>query len=173
MNLPIMSSPKLVAIRSLIVSFFAACALLFPDGQDTQARAAVDTQEQEIGAQEKRVKEVFETEKEDPEWSQRAVSLWTQVFEKEDIKEELKGIQLRNVECRTTLCRVELTPSDPAQGAVVFEQDVSTFMHFMPWQGSGFGKIENPDGQAPVAVLYMAREGHTLPFFPDRLGRGR
>jgi hypothetical protein len=39
--------------------------------------------------------------------------------------------------------------------------------------GVGFGRIENPDGQAPVARIYMAREGQTLPSFPNRRGRDR
>jgi hypothetical protein len=30
------------------------------------------------------------------------------------------------------------------------------------------GRIKNPDGLAPVAMIYMAREGRTLPSFPKR-----
>lgn len=173
MNLSIISFPKPVltrALSTLSISFFAACAVLSPDGQETQA-AAVGTQdvvlEKKIAAQEMRVKQAFETEKEDPEWSQRAETSWTQVFQQEVVKEDLKGIQLHNIECRTTLCRVELTPADPAQGAAAFEEDVGKLLLFAPWQGSGFGKIDNRDGQAPVAMIYMAREGHTLPSFPN------
>ena len=103
------------------------------------------------------------TEQMDPEWSQGAVTSWTEVFHKEDLKEELKEIQLGNIECRTTLCRVELTPTDPAQGTAAFEQGFRKLMLFTPWQAPGFGKIENPDGQAPVAVFYMAREGPPCP----------
>jgi len=158
--------------------------MLSPDGQGTQAWAAVGTREavleqeaqkleEKTEAQEMRINQAFEMEKEDPEWSQRAVTSWTQVFQKEGIKEELKGIQLRNIECRTTLCRMELTPTDPAQGTAAFEEDVSKTILFSPWSGSGSGKIENPDGQAPVAIIYMAREGHTLPSFPNQPERGR
>lgn len=175
MNLSTISSPKVLTM-TLSISFFAACAVLSPDGQERQAWAAAETQvvlEQEIEAQEMRVKQVFETEEEDSGWSQRAETSWTQVFHQEVANQEIKGIQLRNIECRTTLCRVEVAPTDPARGAAAFEEDVSKLLLFTPWQGSGFGKIENPDGQAPVAMIYMAREGHTLPSFPNRLGRGR
>jgi hypothetical protein len=176
-NLSIISFLKPVLTRALSISFFAACAMLSGDGQETQAWAAVGTQdvvlEQEIEEQERMVKQALETEKEDPEWSQRAETSWTQLFQQENIKEELKGIQLRNIECRTTLCLVELTPADPGQGAAVFEENVGKLLLFAPWRGSGFVKIENPDGQAAVAVIYMSREGHTLPSFPNRLGRGR
>jgi hypothetical protein len=70
---------------------------------------------------------------------------------------------LGHIECRTTLCRVELTPTDPGQGAAAFEQGFRKLMLFAPWHAPGFGKIEHPDGRAPVAVLYLAREGHALP----------
>jgi hypothetical protein len=174
MNLSIISFPGVVLVRALLISSFAACAVLAPYGQNTQVWAAAETEELEaLEAQERRVKQAFETEKEDREWSQRAVTLWTQLFQKEGPEEKLEGIRLRNIECRTTLCRVEITSTDPAQDAAVFEQNVDRVMYFLPWQGSGFGKIETPDGQAPLAVIYMAREGHTVPFFPNQLGRGR
>ena len=176
MNLPIISFPKTVLTWALFISFFAACAVLSPGGQETQAWAAVETQdvvlEEEIEAQEMMVKQAFETEKEDPEWSQRAETSWIQIFRQEVVKEELKGIQLHNIECRTTLCRVELTPTDPAQGTATFEEDVGKLLLFAPWQGLGFGKTKNPGGRAPVAMIYMAREGYALPSSPNRLGRG-
>lgn len=111
----------------------------------------------EIQAQENELQQTLVTEQVDPEWSQGAVTSWTEIFQ----KEELKDTHLGNIECRTTLCRV--TPTDPAQGAVAFEQGFRKLMLFAPWQGQGFGKIENPDGQAPMAVFYVAREGHALP----------
>jgi hypothetical protein len=177
-NLLAISFAKPVLTRPLSISLFAACAALSPDGQETQAGAAVGTQEvvleqeieaqqmrleQEIEAQQMRLEQALKTEKEDPEWSQRAETSWTQVFQQEVVKEELKGIRLRDIECRTTLCRVELAPTDPAQGATAFEKDVGLLLLFSPWRGSGFGRIENPDGQAPAAMIYVAREGHTLP----------
>lgn len=124
--------------------------------QEEQASAAIQAQESEL-------EQTLVAEQLDPEWSQGAVTSWTEVFRKEGMKEEIKEIELGNIECRTTLCRVELTPTDPARGAIAFEQGFRKLMHFTPWQAPGFGKIENPEGQAPVAVFYMAREGHALP----------
>jgi hypothetical protein len=153
-----------VLVVAPLIGLFPACAQLSPDEpavlspeeQETQARAAADAQEMSL-------EQAIETEKDDPEWSQRAVNSWTQVFQKEGIREELKGIQLQDVACRTSLCRLELTSTDPAQGAAAFEQDLRKLLLFAPWQAPGFGRIENPDGRAPVAVIYMAREGYTLP----------
>jgi hypothetical protein len=177
MTLSTISLFKPVLTRALSISFFAACAVLSGAGQESEAWPAVGTQdvvlEEEIEEQEKRVRQAFEMEKGDPEWSQRAESSWTQVFQQELIKEELKGIQVRSIECRTTLCRVELTTTDHVHGGAVFEADVGKLLLFAPWQGSGFGRIVNPDGQAPVALIYMAREGYTLPPFPNRLGIDR
>jgi hypothetical protein len=172
MNLSIIRLPKPVLTWALSISFFAASAGLSPDRQETQAWAAAGTQEvmleEEIEAQEMRVKQAFEAEKKDPEWSQRAETSWSQVFQQEVVKEELKEIRLHNIECRTTACRVEVTPTGPAQGAAAFEEDVGKLVLFAPWQGSGLGRIKNPDGQAPVAMIYMAREGRTLPSLPER-----
>jgi hypothetical protein len=160
MNSSIISFPKPVLTRALSISFFAACAVLSPDGQEREAWAAVGTQEvvleqeiqevvleQEIEAQEMKIKQVFETEKVDPEWSQRAETSWTQIFQQEVVKEELKGVQLRNIKCRTTLCRVELTPTDPAQGAAAFEEDVGKLILFAPWQGSASAGSKIPTGR--------------------------
>jgi hypothetical protein len=124
--------------------------------QEEQASAAIQ-------AQEDRLEQTLVTEQADPKWSQAAVTSWMEVFEKESIKEELKEIQLDSIECRTTLCRVELTPADSAQGPHAFEQGIRKLMLCAPWQGPGYGKIANPAGQAPVAVFYLAREGHALP----------
>ena len=97
------------------------------------------------------------------EWSPGAVTSWTEVFEREGTRDELEGIQMRSINCRTTLCRLELAPTDPGQGVAVFEQDLCKLILVGPWQAPGFGKIANPDGQAPVAVIYLAREGYDLP----------
>ncbi|MBS1212090.1 MAG: hypothetical protein H6R26_706 [Proteobacteria bacterium] len=95
--------------------------------------------------------------------SQEAAASWTEVFQREGIKDELKGIQLGTIDCRTSLCRVEVTPSDAGQGTEAFAQKLQKLPLFAPWQAPGFGKIENPDEGAPVGVFYLAREGHALP----------
>jgi hypothetical protein len=51
----------------------------------------------------------------------------------------------------------------PPQGDAVFGEDLAKLMLLAPWPVQGFGKIEHPNGQAPGAVLYIAREGHSLP----------
>jgi hypothetical protein len=131
-------------------------AVLPPEVQETQAMAVIE-------AQEIKLNQALTKEKEDPQWSQSAVTAWTQVFQAEGIKEELKGIQLDTIDCRTTLCRLKLTPTAPPQGDAVFGEDLAKLMLFAPWSVQGFGKIEHPGGQAPGAVLYIAREGHSLP----------
>jgi hypothetical protein len=138
-----------VVERRAVTSGGMSQAMLPPGAQE---RAAVQ-------AQEMRVTQALTTEKEDTEWSQRAVTAWTQVLQKED----LKGVQLNNIECRMTLCRLQLTFTAPPQGDAVFGQDFTKLILLAPWPVQGFGKIENPGGQAPVAVLYIAREGHSLP----------
>lgn len=151
---------KLTQLQASVQPPAAEAEPLSPEELERQEEQA----SAEIQAQENLLDQTMVTEEADPEWSQVAETSWIEVFQKEDLKEELKEIQLDNIECRTTLCRVELTPTDPAQGAVAFERGLRKLLHFTPWQGgAGFAKIENPDGQAPVAVFYLAREGHALP----------
>lgn len=90
-------------------------AMLPPGAQE---RGAVEVQEM-------RVTQALTAEKEDPEWSQRAMTSWTQVFQKEELKEELKGVQLANIECRMTLCRLQLTLTAPPQGDAGFGQGLT------------------------------------------------
>lgn len=129
---------------------------LSPEEQEAQAEAAIE-------AQELSVEEAIETEEVDPDWSPIAEMAWGELFQKEDIKDELKDLQLVNVECRTNLCRVELSPSDPTRGGAHFEQNFRKLLLFAPWDGPGFGKVDYPDGETPQAVFYIAREGQTLP----------
>jgi hypothetical protein len=108
MNSSIISFPKPVLTGALSISFFAACAVLSPDGQEREAWAAVGTQEvvleqeiqevvleQEIEAQEMKIKQVFETEKVDPEWSQRAETSWTQIFQRPSIRRRMSANNAR------------------------------------------------------------------------------
>lgn len=125
---------------------------LSPEEQEAQAEAAIE-------AQEISVEQAIETEEVDPDWSPIAEMAWGEVFQKEDIKDELKDLQLVNVECRTNLCRVELSPSDPTRGGVHFEQNFRKLLLFAPWNGAGFGKVDYPDGETPQAMFYIAREG--------------
>lgn len=127
-----------------------------PEEQQAQAEAAIE-------AQEFSVEQAIETEEVDPDWSPIAEMAWGEVFQKEGIKDELKDLQLVNVECRTNLCRVELSPSDPTRGRAHFEQNFHKLLLFAPWNGAGFGKVDYPDGETPQAVFYLAREGQVLP----------
>jgi hypothetical protein len=160
----IASFTKSVCVVALSINLAPACAAHSPDQQDVLSPEQNQAQaEAAATAQEMSVERAIQTEREDPEWSPGAVTSWTEVFQREGTRDELKGIQMRSINCRTTLCRLELIPTDPGQGAAVFEQDLRKLILVGPWQAPGFGKIANPDGQAPVAVIYLAREGYDLP----------
>ena len=60
-------------------------------------------------------------------------------------------------ECRTTLCRLDLFPD----GAALPEEIVDKLIHFVSWPGPGFMHITA--GEPIGVVMYLAREGHTLP----------
>jgi hypothetical protein len=160
----IASFTKSVCVVALSINLIPACTVSSPDQQDVLSPEQHQTQAQAAAtAQEMSVERAIQTEKEDPEWSPGAITSWTEVFQREGISDELKGIQMQSINCRTTLCQLELIPTDPAQGAAAFEQDLRKLILVGPWQAPGFGKITNRDGQAPAAVIYIAREGYDLP----------
>lgn len=118
-------------------------ALLTPE--EERERAAARTQ-----AEIELLEGTVLAEKTDPEWASAAQLALSETFQSEAIPGHLV-----DVECRTTLCRMELsldgsTPQD-------------SFRHLIdsaPWSGESLIQI---DTEAGVAVMYLGREEHALP----------
>ena len=89
----------------------------------------------------------------DPVWTSAAERSLQSVFQ----REEKAGFHLVQTECRTTLCRLELS----LDGSVSPEESFHSLVQMMPWQGQAFIRIE--DGEGGAVVVYLAREGHALP----------
>ena len=88
----------------------------------------------------------------DPQWASVAQLSVAEVFQ----GEEIAGVQLVNVECRTTLCRIELS----LDGSTSPEDSFRNLIHIRPWQGQSFART---DHEGDYTEVYLVREGHSLP----------
>lgn len=70
------------------------------------------------------------------------------------------GLKLTGVECRSSLCKVELRASDKQTA----NASIRTVVHGMKWPGSGMAINGDPDARGELSVtLYLARRGSPLP----------
>jgi hypothetical protein len=114
--------------------------------------------EAQADAQQGLVEQAIVSEKLDPSWAPRAEASLHSLFE----QSEIHSLKLLSAQCRATICRMEIAPSD-SQGTDDFDRSFRRMLLHMPWQGQGFGRVYNPFGPTPTAVFFLAREGASLP----------
>lgn len=91
------------------------------------------------------------SEKSDAAWANTAqLALQTRLQ-----KEALPGVQMVEAECRTTLCRMELS----LDGSIP-QDNFRNLIDLAPWSGQSLIQIDTETG---LAVMYLAREEHSLP----------
>lgn len=90
-------------------------------------------------------------EKPDPAWASTAQLALSETFQREAIP----GARLVGAECRTTLCRMDLSLDGSTP-----EDSFRHMTYLAPWSGQSLVQI---DTEAGVAVMYLAREEHALP----------
>jgi hypothetical protein len=114
--------------------------------------------EAQADAQQALVEQAIVSEKLDPSWAPRAEASLHSLFE----DSEIHSLKLLSAQCRATVCRMEIAPSD-SEGTDDFDLSFRRMLLHMPWQGQGFGRVYNPFGPSPTAVFFLAREGASLP----------
>jgi hypothetical protein len=72
-------------------------------------------------------------------------------------------LRLIDLQCRTTLCRLEVAADEVEADGTSFDRGFRKLILHAPWQGEGFGHVASPDNPSPTAVFFLAREGHALP----------
>lgn len=71
------------------------------------------------------------------------------------------NIRFKDVECRSSLCRAELTPINADAGRTFLE----TWLHQRTWTGPGFAAgDEATGGGAPTMVVFLGRPETALPY---------
>ena len=105
------------------------------------------------------IEDTFSSEPADAAWAPAAELALREVFQHEDVG----ALALVEAACRTTMCRLEVAGGHLPAEDVTFEESFRTLIHLIPWSGQGFGRVEDAEGAAPTAVLYLTREGQVLP----------
>jgi hypothetical protein len=114
--------------------------------EEERERTAVRTRA-EIGLMESTLR----AEQPDPEWASTAqLALNTKLQE-----EAIPGVQLLKAECRTTLCRMEMSLDRSTA-----QESFRNLFDLAPWSGQSLIQLDTETG---VAVMYLAREEYTLP----------
>jgi hypothetical protein len=112
--------------------------------------------EQRILAQAEANEAALQKETEDPTWSGEARDLIASAV----AAGELAATSVQDVECRATLCRVEVTHKDRQAQAVFEGRFMMAVAQLLPQ--ATLRTVENEDGSRST-VLYLARDGHDFP----------
>lgn len=95
-------------------------------------------------------------ESEDPAWSGVMIDRINLVID----NKKLSATLVQNIECRTTLCRIEVRNKDPQARAIFEGQFIRDIAELLPQVT--MRTVENEDGST-TTVLYLARNGYELP----------
>jgi hypothetical protein len=131
----------------------AAADLPDSDASDLTPEEEIEQADAQMWAQIDVIEEAIMAEDPDPDWAQAAVDELDGAYQ----GEEMAGAEFVSVECRTTMCRMELALT----GTKTAEETFRSLADLAPWEGQGFVQIE--DGELGQVVVYLAREGHSLP----------
>jgi len=92
------------------------------------------------------------TESEDKEWSDSALKTLNNTF----LQDDSQSFTISNVECRSTLCRVDLQCSSAPP-----EESFRRLQELPLWNGEVFFHMD--DINSGEAIMYISREGYSLP----------
>lgn len=124
----------------------------------TEADLEIELAEEERQVQERAeaIEAKLEAESRDDAWSGGASDRLREAF----ADERLAEASPQDIECRTTLCRVEVRHPDEAKLGEF--QRVFAFKVASMFPRLAMHRIKNPDGSLTTYV-YLARQGHRLP----------
>ena len=114
---------------------------------DEEAQAAVQLQEQVA-----LMNNTLQSEYLDDQWSEAAVADVYESFQ----KDSGDGYAVLDADCRSTMCRVIVMLGDASP-----EENFMELGEKLPWNGEIFFQVD--DMESGEAVIYLAREDHSLP----------
>lgn len=131
-----------------------------PQAVDSAAEEAA-AMEETTRLQEKRIESIgtaLRTEPLDAAWATQAMDAIRQAMS----SATMSGTSIHDVECRSSLCRVEVAHENPAARARFIRRFAMLVGPMLPTMTAQ--PIEAGDG-AFASLIYLAREGHDLPPF--------
>jgi hypothetical protein len=96
--------------------------------------------------------DALERETVDASWAEETEAAIAEVLG----EETFRNLELTRVECRRSLCRVDVAVADAEHDA---EERIGQLTEVGPFRNGGFADFSNPD----AVGMFIARKGHTLP----------
>ena len=136
-----------------------AAAPALGEGRASDAATRDQRWEEEARASRASVEESFAAEPANPSW---AAPTRLALLDRLGSASRASGSSLGNVDCRSSICRVEVVHRD-ADGSRQFSQTAFTDPHDQAWNGPVviMPPQANPDGSLAM-VMYLGREGTSL-----------
>ncbi len=97
----------------------------------------------------------FTAQATDPRWSPQAVDHITHVLN----NDALSGTTLANLVCATTLCRLEVRHRDEESR----DRFMGEIFPSLGWQTKAYSQTSARDDRSFTTLLYLSREGYSLP----------
>lgn len=120
-------------------------------------------QEQAKAIQQERLQLInrgFKSERKDPKWSQQASSIINDAISRWSEGKNQSGYELKQAECHSSLCRVEINFSD-SKGFSSFQNE---FHRNLGASLPGMTMSANPNSDGSVTgIAYLVRDGATFP----------
>jgi hypothetical protein len=127
------------------------------DTENQTIEEELDQADAEMSDQFSLLEDTVANEEADPEWSSWAENEINTAFSNTDFE----GLKIVYARCQSTICRIELS----GEAHISVEETLRRLPFLTPWQAPGFFEVsglEDPS-ETPEVVLFLAREGHTLP----------
>jgi hypothetical protein len=150
-----------VASRTMAQSLAASAST--NDEPKLSAEEEKALQEQAKALQQERlqlIKHSFNSERKDPKWAQQASSIINDAISRWSEGKNQSGYDLKQAECRSSLCRVEINFAD-SKGLSTFKNE---FHRNLGASLPGMTMSANPNSDGSVtAVAYLVRDGDSFP----------
>jgi hypothetical protein len=127
-------------------------AVDFQAGEDVAVEETAKLQETRLEA----IETSLRRESIDATWAAQAAHAIDQAMG----DKTLEGSVLHDLECRSTLCRIEVTNKDPQARSAFELRFFMAVAQLLP--RATLRTVENQDGSSST-VLYLARDGHDFP----------
>jgi hypothetical protein len=131
---------------------------------DEEPKLSAEDEQKQAKAQQKErlqlINHSFHTEQKDPDWSKQAASTINNAISSWSNSKSSSKYVLKQAECRSSLCRVEINFSD-SEGLSSFKQE---FTRNLGASLPGMTMSANQNGDGTVTgIAYLVREGKSFP----------
>lgn len=128
----------------------------FPADPAEEETLLIEEEERSAQTRLETIEGILATEPEDAEWSLSAAELIREVLASKDFE----GTSVYDVQCRSSLCRIEVEHDDPRKLAdfqMHFPMRVASLL-----PRTAMHRVEGDNGSSRT-IVYLAREGHRFP----------